>query len=221
MKKCILLLMIFTVTVSIQAQRRADLPFREDGKWYYNLENKKYGPFDWVSDIMKKDDKWLFISETKDDAGKSKYFAYTNAGKKDVFGPYDYINYRIAGFSPGGVHFYFMGFKGDKETSNQEYFFIINGKEHGPYTSLTRRVHFFSDDEIWTYQAVRDGKFRGRWHSGGKTRLYVMGKEYDILTKPAGFEVESVTRVAKNRYELKVAVDVGSRRKIKTIYYEK
>ncbi len=221
MKKLILLLVLVTLIIPAWGQRRTDLPFKENGKWHYNLENKKYGPFDWVSDLMKNKDKWLFVSETKDDAGKEKYFVYTNAGDTNKFGPYDYINYRIAGFSPTGTHYYFMAFKGDKETSNQEYFFIINGTQYGPYTSLTRRVNFFCDDEIWTFQAVRDGNFKGRWHIGGKTRLYVMGKEYDILTKPAGFQVESAKRVSENRYEIKVAVDVGSRREIKTIYYEK
>lgn len=221
MRNTITLLLILTFSVTLWAQRRQDLPYRKDGKWFYTLQDKTYGPFYWVSDIMKKNDRWLFISELKDDGNKSKYFAYTNADGGKKFGPFDYINYRIAGFSPSGSHYYFMAFEGDKETSNQKYFFIIDGEKYGPYTSLTRRVNFHCNDEIWSYKAVRDGRFSGRWHMGGKERLYVMGKEYDILTKPAGFQVESATRVSDTRYEIKVAVDVGSRRSIKTIYYEK
>lgn len=221
MKQLATILVITLLSLPVLAQRNPDLPFREDGKWYFNLENKKYGPYHWVSNLNRKDKKWFFISELKDENGKSTYFANTNASEKGVYGPYDYINYRISGISPGGKHFYFMGFKGNKETSDQKYFFVVDGKEYGPYTSLTRKIQFFCNDEIWTFKAVRDGKFRGRWHTGGKDRLYVMGKEYDILTKPAGFWVESAKKISENKYELKVAVDVGSRRKIKTIYYEK
>ncbi len=221
MKNLLVIFFILTMIVPAASQRRTDLPFKVDGKWWYNLDGEKFGPFFWVSDLAKNKDKWLFISENKDDSNKSTYRAHTNAGNKDGYGPYDYINYRIAGFSPGGRFFYFMAFKGDDQTSDQKYYFVINGKEYGPFTNVTRKVEFFCDDEIWTFKAVRDGKFRGRWHMGGKTRLYVMGKEYDILTRPAGFWVESVKKVSDNRYEIKISVDVGSRQTFKKIYYEK
>jgi hypothetical protein len=221
MKNLITLIFIISIVFPALAQRNPDLPLREDGKWYYNLDNEKYGPFYWVSSLNRNNDKWLFISEIKQDDNTSEYFANTNVGETKVFGPYDYINYRISGFSPSGRHYYFMGFKGDKETSDQQYFFIIDGEQYGPYTSLNRRVNFYCNDEIWTFTAVRDGKFAGRWHTGGTERLYVMGKEYDILTRPAGFEVESAEKISDNKYEIKIAVDVGSRREIKTIYYEK
>ncbi len=221
MIRFISLLLLVNTSIVIHCQRNPDLPFREDGKWYYKLDNRTYGPYYWVSQLSRVNNNWLFISEEKQDDNKSKYFAHTNAGKKDIYGPYDYINYRVSGFSASGSHFYFMGFKGDMETSNQQYFFIIDGNSYGPYTNLTRKVQFFCNDEIWTFKAVRDGHFAGRWHTGGKERLYVMGREYDILTKPAGFWIESANKVAGNKYEIKVAVDVGSRREIKTIYYEK
>jgi len=214
-------LLIFTMMLPVVAQRRTDLPFREDGKWYYKLNNKKYGPYYQVSDLSKSNGKWLFISEEKDEGNLLRYYAITNAGKETVYGPYDYINYRISGVSATGNHFYFFAFKGDKETSDQEYFFIIDGKQYGPYTSLTRELNFYCNDEIWIFKAVRDGKFSGRWHSGGKERLYIMGKEYDILTSPAGFWVESVSKISANKYEIKVAIDVGSRRQIKTIIHTK
>jgi hypothetical protein len=221
MRYVAVLVIITTLVTDGWSQRRTDLPFRKEGKWYYTLDNTTYGPFAWVSDLMKHGDFWLFISTKREDSKGREYFAYTNADGAKEFGPYDYINYRVAGFSPTGKHFYFMGFKGNKETANQQYFFIVNGKPYGPFTNVTRKIRFFSNDDIWTFKAVRDGKFRGRWHVGGKTRLYVMGKEYDVLKKPAGFRVESATPVSGNRYKIEVQVDVGSRQQIKTIYHSR
>ncbi len=218
MKTIISVLTLLLTAMPALPQRNPDLPLRENGKWYYKLDNNKYGPYTWVSELYRNNENWLFISENKKD-NKSEYYSHTNMGGKNSYGPYDYINYRIAGISPGGKHFYFMGFKGNKETSDQKYFFIIDGESYGPYTSLTRKIKFFCDDEIWCFKAVRDGNFRDRWHTGGKERLYIMGKEYDILTKPAGFWVESAKKLSNTRYEIKVKVDVGSRSTIKTVYY--
>ena len=69
MKNLITLIFIISIVFPVLAQRNPDLPLREDGKWYYNLDNEKYGPFNWVSSLNRKNDKWVLTELGKQKGG--------------------------------------------------------------------------------------------------------------------------------------------------------